>query len=120
MHLCFLSIMYFLNHSISINVELHKECYFVIYSTPWFQKVVLRTNIMQFHGYLPSTYFPSFHDFFCSLHSLSLNNGFHLQWKELWTLSSLRKICANKQMISCYNLNVITNRFSLIQALSLV
>jgi hypothetical protein len=104
-HICFLSIMYFLNHSISIGVEFHKECYVGVCSMPWFQKVGLRTNIMQFGRYLPCTYLVGFHENSCSLHSLSLNNVFHMQWKEVLTLFFFRKFCGSKWMISCYTLH---------------
>ncbi len=109
-HICFLSIMYFLNHSISIGVEFQKECYVGVCSMPWFQEVVLRTNIMQFGRYLLCTYLVGFHENSCSLHSLSLNNVFHMQWKELSTRSFSRKICGRKWMISCYTLHACSQR----------
>ncbi len=74
-----------------IGVEFHKECYVGVCSMPWFQEVVLRTNIMQFGRYLPCTYFVGFHENSCSLHSLSLNNVFHMQWKELSTFTTTKK-----------------------------
>jgi hypothetical protein len=94
-----------------IGVEFHKECYVGVCSMPWFQEVVLRTNIMQFGRYLPCTYFVGFHENSYSLHSLSLNNVFHMQWKELSTLSFSRKIYGSKCMISCYTLHACSQRF---------
>ncbi len=96
------SIMYFLNHSISICMEFHKEHYFVVYSMPWFQEVVLKTNIMQFCKYILCTYFLGFHENSCSFHSPSLNNVFTCNGKELWISSPCKKNCANKQMISYF------------------
>lgn len=108
MHM-FTSLMYFWNHSISIGVGSYKEHYPGVCSMPWFQKVVLKMIMMQFHIYLFSTYFMGFHENFCPFHSQSLNNVLHMQWKIFRTPSSCKTICANNQMISCYTLHVCNN-----------